>query len=86
MKKYLFMLFITIIMMVNGASVRLCANCITGNNQDVTQKCCFETKNHLWNIEHNRYSNLCFVSVESESEFENCCEKNCFLKKKNKEL
>lgn len=66
--------------MVNGASVRLCSNCVTGNNQDVTKKCCFETKNHLWNIEHNGYSNLCFVSMESEIDFENCCEKNCFSK------
>lgn len=76
LKTYI-IIFIVFIITVNAASVRLCTGCIKGNNQDITKECCFSTgNNHLWN---NNYSNLCFVSIESESDFENCCKrKDCY--------
>lgn len=74
--KIYIVVFLLSIITVNSASVKLCTGCIKGSNQDITKECCFETNNHLWN---NDYSNLCFVSIESESEFENCCKKkDCY--------
>lgn len=69
--KYLF--FLLFLIKVNAISVRLCTGCVLTNNQEITKKCCFETKNHIWN---NEYSNFCFTSINTENDFENCCKNN----------
>ncbi len=70
--KCLFFLFLFIIK-AETSSVRLCTGCVSTSNQEITNKCCFETKNHVWN---NEYSNFCFTSINTEKEFESCCRNN----------
>lgn len=71
-------IFISIVFVVSvkTSSVRLCTGCLSTNNNDITEKCCRETKNHVWNINSNTYANMCFVKVKTENDFENCCKNN----------